>query len=392
MKALVSLGFTEESAIEALGLDALEWVKPVPLPVPVVDTTGLSVTVADTSRSDMAQTQQTVAKSYKSAAETSRDNVTDPATVRARARLQAFFTDQKQRVIHNLRQSLPASKADRMKADPTWWDAEYEDAELTQVLRELYTGVGRGALQTISDTLGRAIVKGAVNSVIADLLEVGGRRIKGINDVTLQAITIELAEGTRRGYSIPQLIDGVPDEGYRGIANLTGFDDARAETIARTESMLSYNRATVDGYGEFGITTLLAYDGDQDEACAERNGQEFSIAEAQDIEDHPNGTLVWSPVVDKSYHEPDTSVWLDAIKALAERPVPNVYITPANAPDIVVPITVGDGTDPSHVYVSNASTASFTEAIHELTELMRTPKRQSIIRDAAGHIIGVESV
>ena len=235
-------------------------------------------------------------------------------------------------------------------------------------------------------------MKGATNAVIADLLTVGGQRIKDINAFTLQGITIELAEGTRRGYSIPQLIDGVPDEGYRGIANLTGFSDIRAETIARTESMLSYNRATVTGYGEFGVTHLLAYDGDLDEACANRNGQEFTIEEAGGIDDHPNGTLVWSPVVDKSWHEPDTSVWLDAIKSLAERPVPNVYITPANAPDIVVPITVGDGTDPSHVYVSNDSTAKFTEAIHELTELMRAPKRQSIIRDSAGRIIGVEAL
>ena len=391
MKALLSLGFTAESAIEALQLDALEWVELPPMPV-MPDESGLTVAVSDTSRSDMAQTQQSVSKAYKSAAETSRDNVTNPATVRAKARLEAFFAAQKARTIGNLRKSLPASKADRMKAEPTWWDAESEDEELTQALRELYTGVGRGALQTVADTLDKFILKGATNAVIADLLTVGGQRIKGINEVTLQSITLELAEGTRRGYSIPQLIDGVPDEGYRGIANLTGFDDARAETIARTESMLSYNRATVTGYGEFGVTHLLAYDGDLDEACANRNGQEFTIEEAGGIDDHPNGTLVWSPVVDKAYHEPDTSVWLDAIKALAERPVPNVYITPANAPDIVVPITVGDGTDPSNVYVSNDSTAKFTEAIHELTELMRTPKRQSIIRDAAGHIIGVESV
>jgi hypothetical protein len=343
MKALVSLGFTPESAIEALQLDALEWVEPPPMPVPVApDESGLTVQVSDTSRSDMAQTQQSVAKAYKSAAETSRDNVTDPATVRAKARLEAFFQAQKQRVIANLRKSLPASKADRMKAQPTWWDAEFEDEELTQTLRELYTGVGRGALQTVSDTLGRSIVKGAVNSVIADLLEVGGQRIKGINDVTLQNITIELAEGTRRGYSIPQLIDGVPDEGFRGIANLTGFDDARAETIARTESMLSYNRATVTGYGEFGVTHLLAYDGDLDEACANRNGQEFTIEEAGGIDDHPNGTLVWSPVVDKAYHEPkpDPTILalIETVKALIDRPapnVPNVYIT-NQPPDVNV--------------------------------------------------------
>ena len=63
--------------------------------------------------------------------------------------------------------------------------------------------------------------------------------------------------------------------------------------------MLAYNDATVTGYGEFGVTTLLAYDGDGDEECAARDGQEFSIDEADAIDDHPNGTLVWSPVVDR---------------------------------------------------------------------------------------------
>ncbi len=231
--------------------------------------------------------------------------MTDPATIRARKRLETFFNEQRRRVTDKMRTSLPATKADRVKAEPTWWDAEEEDRELTATMREIYADVGKGGLQAVADNLGRVIFKGATNAVIADLLTVGGQRIKDINARTLQAITVELAEGTRRGYSIPQLIDGVPDEGYRGVANagldngVAVWDDLRAETIARTETMLSYNRATVTGNGEFGVTHLLAYDGDDDEVCAERNGQEFTIDEAQDIDDHPNGTLVWSPVVDR---------------------------------------------------------------------------------------------
>ncbi len=40
-----------------------------------------------------------------------------------------------------------------------------------------------------------------------------------------------------------------------------------------------------------------AIDGDGDEECAARDGQEFSIADADGIEDHPNGTLDWVPVL-----------------------------------------------------------------------------------------------
>ena len=97
--------------------------------------------------------------------------------------------------------------------------------------------------------------------------------------------------------------------------------------------MLSYNRATVTGYGEFGVTHLLAYDGDQDEECAARDGQEFSIEEAAAIDDHPNGTLVWSPVVDKAYHEPQVQTI---------QPIIHIHMgeTKADVPSIQVDVHV----------------------------------------------------
>jgi hypothetical protein len=131
---------------------------------------------------------------------------------------------------------------------------------------------------------------------VADLEKQGAERITGINEHTLDAVKASLAEGTRHGYSLDQMIEGVPDEGYNGIKALPEFDDARAETVARTETMLSYNRAALDAYGEFGVSEVLAYDGDEDPECAARDGQTFTIEEAMAIEDHPNGTLDWAPV------------------------------------------------------------------------------------------------
>ena len=309
--ALTGAGFDPQDAIEALGLDGMQWTEPAPPPMLAPTVTTQDMTPKDGS--GVTEPVPTMSKAVKSAI-SRRDAVTEPATDRARARLVRFFSEQQRRIAQNLRASLPAAKADRVKAAPTWWDAEVEDAELTATMREIYADVGMGGLRTVADTLGRVIVKGATQAVIADLLSVGGQRIKDINDRTLQAITVELAEGTRRGYSIPQLIDGVPAEGYRGVLQagmdngVAVWDEYRAEMIARTETMLSYNRATVTGYGEFGVTTLLAYDGDGDEECAARDGQEFSIEEAAAIDDHPNGTLVWSPVVDKAVHDPGVTV------------------------------------------------------------------------------------
>lgn len=302
MAAMTERGFDAKDVLSALQLDHIKWTKPEPPPPPVIVS-------ADPNQPPPVAEQKPPKPPVKSAPVTARDQVTDRATRAAKGSLEAFFAAQRHRVTEGIRKTLPAGKAERMKAQPTWWDAEFEDAELRKTMQGVYATVGRGALQEVADTLGRIVFKGATQSIMADLLTYGGERIVDINARTLQALTVELAEGTRRGYSIPQLIDGVPAEGYKGVLGVSlengtpAFSDLRAETIARTETMLSYNRATVTGYGEFGVTHLLAYDGDEDAECAERNGQEFTIEEAGGIDDHPNGTLVWSPVVDKSWHE-----------------------------------------------------------------------------------------
>ena len=337
------------------------------------------------------------AKVVKSA-ETARDKATDNAGRVARSRLDTFFAEQRARVVDGIR-GLPGDKAARMKAQPTWWDPELEDAELRKAMADVYAMVGRAALQEVADTIGRIVFKGATQSVIADLLTYGGLHIKDINARTFQAITIELAEGTRRGYSISQLIEGVPDEGYRGVMG-AGLDngekiwsDTRAETIARTESMQSYNRATVTGYSEFGITTLLAYDGDEDIPCAERDGQEFGIEEAmlEDELEHPNGTLGWSPVVDKSWHEPapdpmvaimadalkaqaqPMSLLAEALKAQGERPPQEVTVTPQIFTE---PVTV--------------DIEPLTAMLRELKASLMATK--TIKRDQNGRIVALESV
>jgi len=383
--AMTSAGFDAKDSIDLLGLDNIKWAPPAPPVVPVVNTTAQGMERISTPVPTQMPQMPAMPKAAKSAV-TERDAVTEPATVRSKARLDRFFAEQKRRVTTKMRSTLPAAKADRMKAEPTWWDAEEEDRELMATMREIYADVGRGGLQAVADNLGRIIFKGATNAVIADLLTVGGERIKDINARTLQALTVELAEGTRRGYSIPQLIDGVPDEGYRGVGQ-AGLDngvevwsDNRAETIARTETMLSYNRATVTGYGEFGVSTLLAYDGDQDEECAARDGQEFSIDEALGIDDHPNGTLVWSPVVDKTWHEQQDMGWVvEMVKAaLAERPAPAPVVV--NLPENHGPaITI----EPAAPFVD-----ALDEVNDRLTELQR-PKR--IIRNEQGRITGVET-
>ena len=61
--------------------------------------------------------------------------------------------------------------------------------------------------------------------------------------------------------------------------------------------MFAYNAAALDSYQELGVKEVEAIDGDDDPECAERNGKRYTLAEAAAIEDHPNGTLDWVPVL-----------------------------------------------------------------------------------------------
>jgi hypothetical protein len=307
-KGLVEIGLDPKESLEAVGLNHIKWLGLPDLLDPAkqaaaqaasqeAEIAKLTATVNDGSPRDNTQTQSSIGKAVKA-----REDVARLHT----GTIEAFLTDQRSRVVDRLRKVLPGSKSARsafIKADPEWFDTQTENELLTATMRTVYDSSGRASLQVVADTLSRIVPNKAVDRIVDDLMEYGGQRIRDINARTLQAITIELAEGARRGYSINQLIDGVPAEGFKGVLNV-GMEngvgvwgDARAETIARTETALSYNRASLGAYREFQVKRVLAYDGDGDPECAARNGREFSVDDAFSMADHPNGTLDWAPVV-----------------------------------------------------------------------------------------------
>lgn len=125
--------------------------------------------------------------------------------------------------------------------------------------------------------------------ILQELMKSMGARIKGINETTRQAVADAIREGVDAG-------DGAADLGDR-VEAAAQFDEYRAELIARTESARVLNEAQIESYREFDVTRVVAIDGDDDPECAARDGQEFDIEDALAIEDHPNGTLDWAPVV-----------------------------------------------------------------------------------------------
>ena len=82
------------------------------------------------------------------------------------------------------------------------------------------------------------------------------------------------------------------------VREWSGWDEYRAERIARTELMNAYNGAALDTYDAYGVRQVVADDGDKDEQCAARHGNVYSVDDAQAIADHPNGTLDWLPVAE----------------------------------------------------------------------------------------------
>jgi len=141
-----------------------------------------------------------------------------------------------------------------------------------------------------------------------------------IHRTTNEAIRRAVGIALDRGYSIGQLARGVPVDQFPGLRSVLTETESRARLIARTEIMRSQNQTSVGFYKEQGFSYVRAddVDGDADDTyvdpgdpygrtCIERHGQIYTVEQAQDIDDHPNGTLNWQPMP-RSYKPEETIV------------------------------------------------------------------------------------
>jgi len=130
-----------------------------------------------------------------------------------------------------------------------------------------------------------------------------------IHRTTNRTIGRAVAMALERGYSIEQLARGVPDDQFPGLRSILTETEKRARLIARTEIMRTQNQTSVGFYKEQGFAYVRAddVDGDPDDnyidpgdpygrTCIERHGQIYTVEDASNIDDHPNGTLNWQPM------------------------------------------------------------------------------------------------
>jgi SPP1 gp7 family putative phage head morphogenesis protein len=170
-----------------------------------------------------------------------------------------------------------------------WWNERPWNSELSELLEPLLGEMAGKVSRGVSRSLSPAKADSFLERVIALVRLAAGKRITAINDTTRDEIQRLVVAGVDAGLG--------PAELAQTISESTSFNAARAELIARTETMNAYNEAALHTYREFEVTEVEAIDGDDDAECAERNGKRYPIDEAFSIADHPNGTLDWIPVV-----------------------------------------------------------------------------------------------
>jgi hypothetical protein len=135
-----------------------------------------------------------------------------------------------------------------------------------------------------------------------------GKRIVDISETTRQDVIKVITVGQADGLNLQQIADnltGMFEETYKG----------RSMTVARTETMLSYSKASVLGYQESGVvdSVELVDNPDHDEdygasdglTCAQRDGLVADLADVdKHIEaEHPNGSLAVIPLLSKPLGE-----------------------------------------------------------------------------------------
>lgn len=175
------------------------------------------------------------------------------------------------------------------------WPAD--DTGLTEAVTGAHVAAAEAAYGT-ANALGIGVSFDLANPLLEAFVGQLAERVVGIDATTKGALDEQINEGLRRGYSIDQIARGVEAEGYKGIAGV--FGDAkgyRATMIARTESMVGYNGAALVAYQQGGVQRIEMLDGTDDPACAARNGQIIGLDAAKSVQDHPNGTLCFVPII-----------------------------------------------------------------------------------------------
>ena len=227
------------------------------------------------------------------------------------SRVQRHFRGIRNRVDGVLGRYMERSVVTDTKDFPFEPDELLPDSEtgsLENILRKSYERVSKKTFSTINEVGVAGVLDWSDKlPIVQAVLTQAPSRAKMIHSTTSNSIKKAVEIALQRGYSIAMLAKGVPDDKFPGLRSILTETENRSRLIARTEIMRTQNLTTVGFYQEQGFFYVQAddVDGDQNDTridpadgrtCAERHGQIYRLEDAQDVEDHPNGTLNWMPM------------------------------------------------------------------------------------------------
>jgi HK97 family phage portal protein len=221
-------------------------------------------------------------------------------------KLVRFFRDQGKRLIPQILKGytdpnvLTLSERSLKTLEDVDWDDELE--RLQYVLEPLMLQSAEVAISDVNKLFGSDVAWDVSNPFVRQIWDQLGLRIVGINDTTRLQVAKTVAEGLDQGLSLSQLearLYGLFEETYKG----------RSMTIARTETQVALNTASVYGFSESGEVDEVRlwdnpdhpeeYGASDGMTCATRNGHVAYLRDSYKHirAEHPNGSLAVSPIV-----------------------------------------------------------------------------------------------
>jgi len=211
--------------------------------------------------------------------------------------LRKFWKAQGERIVGSLK------SADDMSIK-TFEDIDWDEEErlLKSIMDKFYETAGVTAATDATSVLGVQVDWSLSNPNIQRTMSKLGTRVVGISETTRQDVAAIVADSLNEGVTLDELSSRLTnqfEETYKG----------RAMTVARTESQVSYNTASVISYQESGVVEECelfdnvdhtdSYDASDGLTCAERNGLIVALADVpKHIEaEHPNGSLAVAAVI-----------------------------------------------------------------------------------------------
>lgn len=220
-----------------------------------------------------------------------RSAVVTSVTPHLQGAVASFLAAQKAEIVRRVREQAAHILA-RPSDHQVWWGRDDWNGQLVDTIKPVLEGVAQTVRDHVAERIAAPVKAAPIIApagAVTHVLTRGAARVTGINQTTRDGIAEIIAQAVTDGLSPAALGDA--------IETWSGWDEYRAERIATTEMAAAYNAAALGSYDEVGVTQVIAIDGTGDEECAARDGQTFDIGEADTIEDHPNGTLDWEPVI-----------------------------------------------------------------------------------------------